>query len=81
MNHIVLCVENGNPYFDETKKFLCCQGCKVYRLSEQQKIEMMIAEIERKEGRLDILLLGVAAGTLQDGPIGENMIAEGFWRH
>ena len=71
MSKIVLCIENGNPHFEETKKFLSLHDCKIYTLSEKQNIRTLLEKIEQKEGKLDILLLGVDERMPQDGAIGE----------
>ena len=72
MSKIVLCIENGNSYFEETRKYLESHDCKVYSfVGERQDIKTFLEEIDRREGRLDILLLGINEQMSQDGIIGE----------
>ena len=72
MSKIVLCIDNGNSYFEETKKYLSSHDCKVYSTSEKgQDIKTFLGDIDQREGRLDILLLGVDERIPQDGVIGE----------
>ena len=72
MSKIVLSVENGNPYFEETKKYLSGHNCKVYSFSgEIQDITTFLKEIEQKEGQIDILLLGINEQLPGDGAVGE----------
>lgn len=72
MGKIVLCIENGNSYFEETRKYLSDHGCKVYSISGKgQDIRTFLEEIDQREGRLDILLLGVDEQMPQDGVVGE----------
>lgn len=72
MSKIVLCIDNENPYFEETKKYLGLHDCKVYAASgEKQNIETWLEKIEREEGRIDLLLLGVDERIPQDGTVGE----------
>ena len=59
MSKIVLCADNGNSYFEETKEYLSLHDCKVYTLYEKQNINMLLKEIEQKEEKIDFLLLGV----------------------
>ena len=60
MRKIVLCMDNGNPYLEETKKYLSSRGCKVFSTFEEGRdIRTLLEEIDQREGRLDILLLGV----------------------
>lgn len=72
MNKIILCVDNGNPHFEEIKGYLSLHGCKVYALSrENRAIGTVLEEIDRREGRLDLLVLGVDEQMPRDGTIGE----------
>lgn len=72
MNKIILCIDNGNPYLEKAKHELGIHDCKVYTLSEQrQDVEALLEEIEQKEGKLDLLLLGAGGQIPQDGAIGE----------
>lgn len=72
MGKIVLCVDNGNLYFEETRKYLVSHGCKLYSASEKgQDIKSLLKDIDQREGKLDILLLGVDERISQDGVIGE----------
>lgn len=71
MDKIVLCIENGNFCMEEAKKYLDCHGCKVYTLPEgESDIHTLLAEIERNEGKVDLLLLGVHERMQEDGAIG-----------
>lgn len=72
MSKIVLCIDNGNSYFEEIRKYLGSHDCKVYTASEKgQDIKAFLEDIEWREGRLDILLLGVNEQISEDGVIGE----------
>lgn len=72
MKKIVLCMDNGNLCQEEAKKYLSTHGCTVYSLSEtEQDINACIAGIRQKEGRIDLLLLGVNEQMPEDGSIGE----------
>ena len=72
MSQIVLCIDNGNPYFEDTKKYLGFHDCKIYSFPEgSQDIRTLLEEIEQKEGRIDILLLGAGGQIPSDGAIGE----------
>lgn len=72
MSKIVLCIDNGNSFFEETKKYLDSHDCKVYATSEKgQDIKTFLEEIDQREGKLDILLFGVDEQIPQDGAIGE----------
>ena len=72
MSKIVLCIENGNSYFEETRKYLGSHDCKVYSFVEEgQDIKSLLEEIDQREGKLDILLLGINEQMPQDGIIGE----------
>ena len=71
MSKIVLCIDNRNPFLEETKNYLSLHDCKVYTLSEKQDIRTLLEKIEQEEGRIDILLLGVDEQIPQDGAIGE----------
>ena len=72
MSKIVLCIENGNSYFEETRKYLENHDCKVYSfVGDGQDIKTFLEEIDRGEGKLDILLLGINEQIPQDGIIGE----------
>lgn len=73
MERIVLCINNGNTYMEETKKYLGSHNCKLYTWSEEkQDIGTLTAENERTEGRIDLLLLGINDQIPEDGTIGEN---------
>ena len=72
MSKIVLCIDNDNSHFAETKKYLGSHDCKVYSASEnEQDIKTFLEDIDQREGRLDILLFGVDEQIPQDGAIGE----------
>lgn len=72
MSKVVLCIENGNARMEETKKELRCRGCKIYTLREEEAgLHTMLEEIERTEGKVDLLLLGVNERIPEDGAIGE----------
>lgn len=71
MSKIVLCVDNGNSYLEETKRYLDSHDCKVYTLPEkEQNVRAVFSEIEQKEGRIDLLLFGVNEQIPEDGAIG-----------
>ena len=72
MSKIVLCIDNGNSYLEDTEEYLSLHDCKVYTLyKEERNIGTLLEEIEQKEGRIDILLLGIDEQIPQDGAIGE----------
>ena len=72
MSKIVLCMDNGNSCVEETKKYLEAHDCKVYAFSKgKQDVKALAEEVERKEGRVDLLLLGVNEQMAEDGAIGE----------
>lgn len=72
MRKIVLCIDNGNSYFGKTKEYLGNHDCRVYSTSEEgQDIQALLEDINQREGKLDILLLGADEGIPQDGVIGE----------
>lgn len=72
MGKIILCMDNGNSYFEETKKYLGSHKCKVYSISEkEQNIKAFMEDIDQREGKLDILLLGVDERIPQDVAVGE----------
>ena len=72
MSKIVLCMDARNSYLEETKKYLSSHDCKVYAFSEEdQDMRTFLEEIDQREGRIDILLLGVDEQIPQDGAIGE----------
>ena len=66
MSKIVLCADNGNSYFEETKEYLSLHDCKVYTLYEKQDINMLLKEIDQKEEKIDLLLLGADEHMPQD---------------
>lgn len=71
MSKIVLCIDNRNSHLEETKNYLASQGCRVYTLSgKESEVRGLLKEIEQKEGKADILLLGVDEQIPEDGPIG-----------
>lgn len=72
MSRIVLCVENGNPYLEEAKRYLELHDCKVYTLSKgMEDLKELLEEIAQKEGRIDVLLLCADGQMPPDGAIGE----------
>lgn len=72
MSKIVLCMNNGNHCMEETKRYLEAHDCKVYVfLKERQEIKALTEEIGQKEGKIDLLLLGVNEQIAEDGAIGE----------
>ncbi|MBD5524131.1 MAG: hypothetical protein HDR04_06895 [Lachnospiraceae bacterium] len=72
MCKIVLCMDNGNSCMEETKKYLSLHDCKVYTLcQEEQDIRTLMEKINQKEGKIDLLPLGVDEDIPQDGAIGE----------
>lgn len=72
MSKIVVCIDNGNPYLEETKKYLASHECKVYMSTgKEEDIQAVLSEIEEKEGKVDLLFFGVDEQIPQDGAIGE----------
>lgn len=72
MCKIVLCIDSGNSYLEGIEKYLSSHDCKVYVLSEEgQDLGSLLERIDKKEGKIDILLLGVDERIPQDGAIGE----------
>lgn len=72
MSKIVLCVDNRNSHFERIKRFLASHDCKVYTWSEEkQDITVLVEEIAQKEGKIDILLLGIDEQMPGDGMIGD----------
>lgn len=65
MSRVVLCVENGNAFLEETKKYLASHDCKVYTLPEGKE------RLEEMPGEIDILLLAVSGQLPGDRAIGE----------
>ena len=64
-------MDNGNSCLEETRKYLSHHDCKVYTLcQEEQDIRTLVEKINQKEGKIDILLLGVDEQITQDGAIG-----------
>ena len=77
MSRIVLCVDNGNPYMEDAKKYLCAHDCKIYPFPEKgEEAGALLEEIDRTEGRIDILLLGAGGQIPTDGAIGEGLDCE-----
>lgn len=80
MRKIVLCVDNGNSYMEEIKNYLSSHDCKVYTLPEKETdIKTLLAEIEQKEGSVDLLVLVRTSGYLKMAPSVWNVIMTGFW--
>ena len=73
MSKIVLCVDKGNSYIEETVSYLEKHDCCVYSIQNitEENLRNIIGEIELKEGKLDILLLGANNQITEDGPIGD----------
>ena len=72
MSKIVLCIDNGNSHLEETKNYLVSHECKVYTSNgREENVRTVLSEIERKEGKVDLLLLGADGQIPQDGTIGE----------
>lgn len=70
MNNIVLCIDNGNSYLRETKDYLISHGCKVYMTAgEKTDICTSLSQIEKDDGRIDLLLFGADEQIPQDETI------------
>lgn len=79
MSQVVLCVDNGNPYMEDTKKYLSAHGCKLYAFPEKgEDASALLERIERTEGRIDILLFGAGGRIPADGAIGDGLDCEGL---
>lgn len=71
MRKIILCADNGNPYMEEIKNYLSSHDCKVYTLPEKETdIKTLLAEIEQKEGSVDLLVFGADERIPEDGAVG-----------
>lgn len=71
MTKIVWCMDHWSPCMKEAKAYLAAHGCRVYPLPEDaSKRAALRREIEQKEGRVDLLLLGVDERVPGDGPLG-----------
>lgn len=71
MKKIVLCMENGNPAQEKAKDYLASHDCRVYAVPEgTSNISETLKEIQEKEGRIDLLLLGVKEQIPEDGAVG-----------
>lgn len=72
MSKIVLCVDKGNSYIEETISYLQENDCRVYRIQNitEENLKNILGEIELNEGQLDILLLGANNQIAEDSPIG-----------
>lgn len=74
MSIVVLCVDKGNSHLSETAAYLQAHDCRIYPLQDVNTTatENMLREIEEKEGKLDLLLLGAnnqlpTDGSIEDG--------------
>ena len=72
MSKIVLSIDTENIYLEETKDYLLHHDCKVYSFSEKgQDLKTCLEEIERQEGRIDLLLLSADSQLPPDNTIEE----------